>query len=308
MTDNRATQRLKAEIQQWKERRKAVILGHNYQIPAIQDIADFTGDSLDLSRRAAATDADVIVFCGVHFMAETAAILSQDKIVLLPEPEAGCPMAEMITAPQLRELKNRHPGAAVVCYVNSSAEVKAESDLCCTSANAPDVVASLPPDKPAIFVPDKYLGAWTAKKIGRKLILWEGYCPTHACITPDDVEKIRAEYPDALVMVHPECLTEVSRMADVVTSTSGMCRTARETDAGTIAVGTEEGWLYRLKKKNPGKTFLPLSPAAVCPNMKLNTLEKVLWSLQEMQHRVTVPPDTARRALKSLDAMIKSGA
>ncbi len=295
---------MRDEIKRWKKHRNAVILGHNYQIPAIQDISDFTGDSLDLSRRAAETDADVIVFCGVHFMAETAAILSPEKTVLLPEPEAGCPMANMIDAQQLRELKSRHPNAVVVCYVNSSAEVKAESDLCCTSANAADIAASIPPDKPVIFVPDKYLGAWTAEKSGRELILWEGYCPTHACITPYDIERVRGEYPGIFVMVHPECLTEVSHMADAVESTSGMCRVARETEAEVIGVGTEKGLVYRLEKENPDKKFVHITGAAVCPNMKLNTLEKVLWSLQEMQHEVIVPAGTARRAKGALEAML----
>ncbi len=307
MTDTAQQQRLKAGIRKWKDRRNAVILGHNYQVPAIQEISDFTGDSLGLSRRAAETDADVIVFCGVHFMAETAAVLSPDKAVLLPEPEAGCPMADMITAPQLRELKARHPDATVVCYVNSSVEVKAESDLCCTSANAAAIVASVPSDTPVIFVPDKYLGAWAAEQTGRELILWEGYCPTHACITPDDIERARLEHPDALIMVHPECLTQVCRMADVVASTSGMCRTARETDVREIVVGTEKGLIYRMEMENPDKRFYHLSPAALCPNMKLNTLEKVLWSLQEMRHEVTVPPDIAERAETALRAMINSG-
>lgn len=306
MTERPGTQRLKREILEWKRRRNAVILGHNYQIPSVQEISDFTGDSLGLSRRAAETDADVIVFCGVHFMAETAAILSPEKTVLIPEPEAGCPMANMITARQLQRLKAENPGAAVVGYVNTSAAVKAQCDMCCTSSNAAEVVDSVPAGQPVIFVPDKYLGAWTALKTGRELILWEGYCPTHACITPRDVETARENHPDALVMVHPECLTEVCRMADVVESTSGMCRAARRSRAREVVVGTEIGLIHRLKAENPGKTFIHIAAAAVCPNMKLNTPEKVLWSLQEMEHVVSVPADTAGRARKALQAMVNT--
>ncbi len=302
-----STNRLKREIEKWKKRRNAVILGHNYQIKSIQEISDFTGDSLGLSRKAAETNAEVIVFCGVHFMAETAAMLSPEKTVLLPEPNAGCPMADMITADQLRDLKSKHPDAEVLCYVNSSAEVKAESDRCCTSANAAEVVEAVPPEKEIIFVPDKYLGAWTAEKTGRDMILWEGYCPTHACITTDDIDKARGEHPEAMIMVHPECLTEVCRMADVVESTSGMCRAASETDKKEVVVGTEKGLINRLEAENPEKKFFHISPAAICPNMKLNTLEKVLWELQEMEHEITVPEDVAERARESLQAMINSG-
>ncbi len=304
MPVNPQIQRLKDDIALWKERRNAVILGHNYQIPVVQDISDFTGDSLGLSRRAAETDADVIVFCGVHFMAETAAILSPKKTVLIPDRQAGCPMADMITAGQLRELKAEYPDAVVVCYVNSSAQVKAESDLCCTSANAAEVVGTIPASRQIIFVPDKYLGAWTARQTGREMILWDGYCPTHACITAEDVRRARREHPDALVMVHPECPIDVCTMADVVDSTSGMCRVARETDAEQIVVGTEKGLIHRLKTENPDKEFFHISPAAICPNMKLNSLEKVLWSLQEMQHEVTVPAEVARRASRSLQSMV----
>ncbi len=304
MAKSTSREKIKSEIERWKQKRNAVILGHNYQIAPVQEISDFTGDSLGLSKLASETDADVIVFCGVFFMAETAAMLSPEKTVLIPEPNAGCPMADMINAEQLRELKKKHPDAEVVCYVNSSAEVKAESDRCCTSANAVKVIESISKDKSIIFVPDKFLGAWAARQTGRDMILWEGYCPTHACITPADVERAREEHPDALIMVHPECLAEVSQMADVVDSTSGMCRAAKETDKKEIVVGTEKGLIHRLEADNPGKTFYHISRAAICPNMKLNSLEKVLWSLQEMQYEVSVPKDVAKQALGALNAMI----
>lgn len=298
---------IKERIAEWKERRNGVLLVHNYQRAEVQAIADFLGDSLGLSREAASTEADVIVFCGVHFMAETASILSPDKTVLIPDEKAGCPMADMISADELRGMKSDHPDAAVVCYVNSTAEVKAESDLCCTSANAVKIVESIDPDRPVIFVPDKYLGTWTARQTGRDLILWEGYCPTHASITPTDVEKARREHPDAVVMVHPECLPEVAQMADAVESTSGMCRFAAETDADEILVGTEIGLIERLRRENPGKDFYAVSSAAVCPNMKLHTLEKILWSLEEMQTEVRVPPDVAEKARRSIEAMVEVG-
>lgn len=294
-------------IEEWKRRRNAVLLVHNYQRAEIQEIADYLGDSLGLSRTAADIDAEVIVFCGVNFMAETASILSPGKTVLVPDPSAGCPMADMIDATSLRAMKMEHPEAAVVCYVNSSAEVKAESDLCCTSANAADVVESIEPDRPVIFVPDKFLGAWTAGRTGRDLILWEGYCPTHVSITPQDIERARRQYPDALVMAHPECLPEVSRMADAVESTGGMCRLARESEAEEFVVATEVGLLSRLRRENPGKRFHAASRAGVCPNMKRNTLEKVLWSLQEMEHEVKVPEGVADRARRALEAMVKAG-
>jgi len=295
-------------IRELKARRNAVILVHNYQRPELQDIADFLGDSLGLSRRAAETDADVIVFCGVHFMAETASILCPDKAVLMPDPASDCPMARMITAGELRALKQGYPDAAVVCYVNSTAEVKAESDLCCTSANAAEVLSSIEPDRPVIFVPDKYLGAHAAAQTGRDLILWEGYCPVHACITPQDIDRARAEHPHAAVIVHPECLPEVSAKADAVESTSGMCRYAREADARELVVGTEVGLLYRLRKENPQKAFYPASRAAVCPNMKRNTLEKVLWSLEDLRHEIRVPDDVRTAARRAIEAMVATGA
>lgn len=298
------TDTLVDKIRDLKRRRNAVILVHNYQLPEVQDIADFAGDSLGLSRRAAATDADVIVFCGVHFMAETASILSPDKIVLLPDPHAGCPMADMITADQLRDLKATHPDALVVCYVNSSAEVKAESDYCCTSANAVEVVGSLPADREIIFVPDQYLGQFVSEQTGRKMIFWNGYCATHVRITEDDIARQRYAHPEAVVMVHPECTGPVRRQADQVLSTGGMCRYVPTSDASEFIVGTEIGMTYRLATDNPDKTFYPVKDNAVCPNMKRIKLETVLWALEDMKHEITVPPAVRQRAATAIERMI----
>ena len=298
---------LRERIDELRARREAMILVHNYQLGEVQDIADYVGDSLDLSRKAAATPAKVIVFCGVHFMAETAAILSPDKIVLLPAKEAGCPLADMADAERLRRMKTEHPGAAVVCYVNSSAEVKAESDICCTSANAARVVAQIEPDREIIFLPDQYLGDYVREVTGRQLILWPGFCPTHMRILPEHINRKKKQYPDARVIVHPECRREVTRVADEVLSTGGMCRYARETDAPTIIVGTELGLLHRLDKENPDKRFVPATEQAVCPNMKLITLEQVLWALEEMQYRIEVPQQVRSRAEAAVQRMIASG-
>jgi quinolinate synthase len=292
------------KIKELKNERNAVILAHNYQTGEIQDIADFTGDSLALSIKAAATDADVIVFCGVKFMAETAAILSPGKTVLLPDKNAGCPMADMITAVQLRELKQKHPGAVVVCYVNSSAEVKAESDYCCTSANAVEVVESLPKDKKIIFVPDQHLGHFVVEKTGRDMILWPGYCTTHVFITEDDIKKARAAHPGAIVMAHPECTEPVKAVSDKLFSTGQMLKFAKQSDVKSFIIATETGIIHSLKKENPGKEFYPVTTRAVCPNMKRITLDKVLWSLEDMHYKITVPADIAARAKSSLEKMI----
>ncbi len=297
---------LEERIQILKSERNAVILAHNYQRPEVQDLADFTGDSLGLSRRAASTEADVIVFCGVHFMAETAAILSPRKTVLLPDVHAGCPMADMINADQLREMKSGHPNALVVCYVNSSAEVKAESDYCCTSANATAIIESIPKDREIIFVPDKFLGSYTAEVTGRSMIFWQGYCPTHACIDPRDIRELKEKHPRAKVVVHPECPSRVVELADAVLSTSGMCAFARDDDAQEFIVATELGMLHRLKNDNPGKRFYPATANAVCPNMKTITLEDVLWSLEDMQHVVTVDPQIAAAARTAIDRMVST--
>jgi len=296
------------KIQKLKKARRAVILAHNYQIAEVQDIADFVGDSLELSIKASQTDAEVIVFCGVHFMAETAKILSPRKTVLLPDKSAGCPMADMIGAEELRDLKAKHPGAKVMCYVNTSAEVKAECDLCCTSANAVRMVQEVLKDaEEIIFVPDKYLAAFVANKTGREFITWQGFCPTHAKILPKHVEEARTRYPGAVVMVHPECRPEVAAIADMVISTGGMSRYAKETPAREIIVGTEPGIIHRLKKEAPDKVFHPISDEVICPNMKRTTVEKILWSLEDMQHVIEVPEPIADRARRAIEAMLKVG-
>ncbi len=295
------------KISALKKRRNAVILAHNYQPGEVQDIADFVGDSLDLSQKAAETSAGVIVFCGVRFMAETASILCPDKVVLLPDMNAGCLLADMITAEQLRAKKKEHPQAVVVCYVNSPAEVKAESDICCTSANAVKVVESLDA-REVLFVPDQNLGDYVSTKTGKKMILWPGFCPTHAVmIRPERIRELRQEYPQAKVVVHPECTPEVIALADEVLSTGGMCRYAQRDEVREMIVGTEVGIIHRLKKENPGKRFIPVSEQAICPDMKLITLEKVLRSLEEMGPEVKVPEEIRLRAKAAVDKMLKIG-
>jgi len=289
-----------------KKRRGAVILVHNYQLGEVQDIADFTGDSLELSQNAASTDADVVVFCGVRFMAETASILCPDKTVLLPDISAGCLMADMITAEQLREKKKEHPGATVVCYVNSPAEVKAESDICCTSANAVEVVESLAAEE-ILFVPDQYLGHYVSTKTDKKIILWPGFCPTHARIKPEHIIELKQEYPGAKVVVHPECRPEVIALADEALSTGGMIKFARNEEVKEMIVGTEIGIIHRLKKENPGKKFIPVSEQAICPDMKLITLDKVLRSLEEMAPEVKVAEEIRLRAKAAIDKMLEVG-
>jgi quinolinate synthase len=298
------TMNLQDEIQQLKQARSAVILAHNYQPGEVQDIADFTGDSLELARKATDIRADVVVFCGVHFMAETAAILNPGKTVLIPDADAGCPMADMITGEQLRQLKAQHPDAKVLCYVNSTAEVKAESDCCVTSANATAVAQSLPPDQPIIFVPDRHLGGYTAEQMGRTFILWPGFCPTHARLTATHIGNARAAHPGAPVLVHPESPKPVRDAADAVLSTGGMCRYVLNRPEAAFVIGTEVGILHRLRRENPAKTFFPLLEQAVCPNMKKITLEKVLWSLHDMQTVVSVPETVASRARRSIEAML----
>jgi len=293
------------QIEDLKIERDAVILAHNYQPGEIQDLADFTGDSLGLSIQASKTDADVIVFCGVRFMAETAAILSPEKTVLLPEKSAGCPMADMITAEQLRQLKQEHSGALVVCYVNSTAEVKAESDYCCTSSNAVEVVNSLPEDKPIIFVPDQHLGQFVAERTERDLILWPGYCTTHVFITADDIKAAREKYPDAVVMAHPECTEPVKELSDELLSTGQMLKFAAQSTAKRFIIATENGIIHALKKQNPDAEFIPASHRAICPNMKKITIDKVIGSLQEMKYKITVPESIRVKAEKSLDRMVE---
>jgi quinolinate synthase len=292
-----------AEIIRLKKQRKAIILVHNYQRPEVQDLADFVGDSLELSQKAAKTEAEVIVFCGVHFMAETAYIVNPGKTVLLPDFESGCPMADMITAEKLIEKKKEIPGAIVVCYVNSSAAVKAESDICCTSANAVKVVQSLPPDQEILFIPDQYLGQWVAQRTGRKMHFWPGFCPTHMKIFWKKIIAEKKKHPGAIALVHPECRSDAKEAADEVLSTGGMMRYVSQSPGKEFLIGTETGIIYRLKKENPGKSFYPVNPKAICPNMKKNTLQKVLWSLQERQHVVTVPEAIRTRALSAVERM-----
>ena len=292
------------KIRALKKKRNAVILTHNYQLGEIQDMADFVGDSLELSQKAAETGADVIVFCGVQFMAETASILCPDKVVLLPDIKSGCLMADMITVERLRAKKKEHPQAVVVCYVNSTAEVKAESDVCCTSANAIRIVESLDAQE-ILFIPDQYLGHYISARTGKKMILWPGFCPTHVRIRPERIKELRQEYPQAKVVVHPECTPEVIALADEVLSTGGMCRYAQRGEVREMVVGTEIGIIHRLKRENPGKRFIPVSEQAICPDMKLITLEKVLWSLEEMSPEVKVPEAIQLRAKAAVDRMLE---
>ena len=300
-------QNIISRINELKKSLNAIILVHNYQIGEVQEIADFLGDSLGLSREAAGTDAEVIVFCGVHFMAETAAILAPEKTVLIPDPEAGCPMADMITVEELRAVKADHPGAVVVAYVNSSAAVKAETDICCTSANAAAVVESIPGDREIIFVPDKYLGSYVQRITGRKLILYPGYCPVHRKLLPEMIEAQKILHPRALVMVHPECTPEVIDRADEVLSTSGMERVAFQSEREEFIVGTEVDMVTRLRRDNPGKQFYPASDLIVCQDMKKITLEKVLWSLEEKKYEVIVPEEIRIKALRAVNAMVEIG-
>jgi quinolinate synthase len=296
---------LERKIEELKKKRKAVILAHNYQLPEVQDVADFLGDSLELSRIASKTKAKVIVFCGVHFMAETASILCPDKIVIMPDITAGCPMANMINAEQLRKLKERYPKAIVVGYVNTSAEVKAELDYCCTSTNAIKVIQALKDKKEIIFLPDKYLADYVSKKTDKRLIVWNGFCPVHIKILPEDIEREKKFHPQAKVMVHPECLPQVINVADAVLSTSKMCEYAKNSKAKEFIVGTEVGIIYRLKKENPDKEFYPASEKAVCPNMKKNTQKKILLALEELKEEVRVSEVIRKRALKPIENMLK---
>jgi quinolinate synthase len=293
------------KINKLKKEKNAVILAHNYQIPEVQDIADYVGDSLGLSIQASKTNTDVIVFCGVYFMAETAKILSPEKTVLIPDKNAGCPMADMINAEELRQLKAEHPKAKVLCYVNTTAAVKAECDICCTSGNAEQVVKkAFLKDDEIIFVPDQHLADYVSKKAGRDFIIWSGFCPTHARILAEDILSQKARHPEAKVIAHLECASDVIRLSDLVLSTGGMLQYAGETKDREFIICTETGILHRLRKENPGKTFYPVSERALCPNMKLTTLEKVLWSMEEMGFEVTVPQDIMNKARTCLQRMI----
>jgi quinolinate synthase len=291
---------IEERILELKRERNAVILVHNYQRGEVQDIADFVGDSLELSQQASQTSADVIVFCGVHFMAETASILNPRKTVLLPDISSGCPMADMITADQLRRKKAEIPGATVVAYVNTTAAVKAEADYCCTSANGVRVVQNIENDK-IIFVPDQYLGDFISRRTGKKMTLWPGYCPTHLRILPEDIIQRKKEHPGAKVVAHPECRPEVVALANEALSTSGMVRYAARPDVRELIVGTEVELLYRLNKDTP---FYPASARAVCPDMKKITLEKVLKSLETLTPEVKVPEEIRVKAIAAVDRML----
>ncbi len=292
-------------IQFLKEKHRAIILAHNYQIGEVQDVADLIGDSLELARYAASTDADVIVFCGVHFMAETAKIMNPSRKVVVPDLKAGCPMSDMITPEEVDRLRLKNPGAVVVTYVNSPASVKAKSDICCTSANAVRIVSSIPPETPVIFIPDQFLGDYVQRETGRKLILFEGFCPTHMRIMASDIDRARTENPDALVIAHPECQPDVAIRADVVASTSRMASAVRDSAARQVVVGTEIGMIHRLRKENPTKEFIPACSTCDCANMKVNSLEKILWSLEDLAPEITLPEDVIRGARKALDRMIE---
>jgi len=295
---------LAENIAKLKTKKDAIILAHNYQIGEVQDIADFIGDSLQLSIEASKIKNKIIVFCGVHFMAETAKILSPQKKVLLPDINSGCPMADMINASQLDELKNKYPDAVVVCYVNSSAEVKALSDICCTSSNAVNVVKSIPKNKEIIFIPDKYLGSYVQSQTGRELILWNGYCPTHVSINAKNIIQLKKKHLDAVVIVHPECTPDIIKVADKVASTGGMIKYAKKTKKKEFVIGTEIGIIHRLKKENPDKTFHPALGNAICPNMKLINLEKVLLSLEEERHEIDITEEVIQKARSAIDKMV----
>jgi quinolinate synthase len=296
---------LQSEIRELARAKGAVILAHNYQRAEVQDVADVTGDSLGLSRHAASSQAKLIVFCGVHFMAETAAMLAPDRPVILPDLNAGCPMAEMVDVEGLQALKDQHPGAMVVSYVNTTAAVKAISDICCTSANAANVLRSLPSGREIIFTPDMNLGRWAAKQAGREVIVWQGFCPTHVWIKLSHIEAARAAHPNAKVVVHPECDPEVSDAADAVESTSGMVRFCQQDYAKEYLIGTEVGMIHRLTKDCPGKTFYPVTEIALCRNMKLITLEKVLAALRNEGPVVTVDPEVRAKALTAVQRMVE---
>jgi quinolinate synthase len=307
------------EIRALAKARNAVILAHNYERAEVQDVADYVGDSLGLSREAAKTDAQVIVFCGVHFMAETAAILSPQKTVLLPDMAAGCSLASTIDADQLRAWKAEHPGAVVVSYVNTTAEVKAESDYCCTSGNAVEVVNSIPADKEILFLPDMFLGAHVRRATGRtNMHVWMGECHVHAGIDPEHISMQRAAHPGAEFLIHPECGCATSVVEAVsagavdpagvqILSTEGMIRRPKESSSNEFIVATETGILHRLRRENPTKRFFPANDRAVCAYMKVTTLPKVINALRHMQHRITVPPDVAERARRAIERMVSIG-
>lgn len=292
------------EIQALKKERNAVILAHNYALGEVQDLADFVGDSLELSRKAASCNAPVIVFCGVRFMAETAKILSPDSIVLHPSPDAGCPMADMATVEEVRKYREEHPESVLVAYVNTTAATKTAVDICCTSGNAEKIIASIPADREIMFLPDANLGANVSKKMGRKMNLWHGCCPTHNAVEPERIAKARKEHPNAVVLVHPECPPETVEAADVALSTGGMLTFVKESSAKEFIIGTEIGILHRLRLENPDKLFYLLEPSPLCTNMKKITPEKVLEALKNLEPRIELDEETIRDARASIDKML----
>lgn len=317
-TDTSENDRLIREINIWRRKRNALIIAHNYQIPEIQDLADYVGDSLGLSQQAAASDNDVIVFCGVHFMAESAAIFSPEKTVLIPDPNAGCSLAASIDGNELRKWKRRYPDAVVVSYVNTTAEVKAESDFCCTSTNAVRVVESIPKQKEIIFTPDMFLGDYVARMTGRKIYVYPGECHVHARVRPKDVLEKMGKYPGAEFLIHPECgcvsecmhyvaVKEIPDQKTHILSTGGMMKHAKTSSAHEFIVATETGILHRLKKENPKKTFRPLREDMVCEYMKMITLDKLLNSLVNLVHKVEVPQEIAQRARVPIERMLAIG-
>lgn len=295
---------IQERIQDLKREKYAVILAHNYQLPEIQDVADYVGDSLDLSKTAARVEEDLIVFCGVRFMAETAKILSPDKKVIVPENAAICPMAKMIDAETVRDMREEHPDAVFVAYVNTTSDVKAEVDLCVTSANAVRIVSELPADKEIVFLPDKNLGRYIRQETGRTIHIFSGFCPTHNRMLKEDIILAREKWPNALVVSHPECVPEVIELSDHIASTSGMLRFARESDAKEFIIATEQGMLHRLKKENPGKKFYSPSALNICPNMKKTTIAKLLHALETERTEVDVPEDIRCRAIKTIEYML----
>ena len=296
---------IEQEIRKLRDERHAVILAHNYTAPEVQDIADFVGDSLELSRKAAECHAPVIVFCGVRFMAETAKILSPDSVVLHPNPHSGCPMADMADPEAVAKYRTEHPDTLLVAYVNTTAATKTAVDICCTSGNAEKVISALPKDQKILFLPDANLGANVAKKLNRPMDLWPGFCPTHNRIMPEQIEKARAAHPGAPVIVHPECPPATADLADQALSTGGMLKFVRESKEKEFIIGTETGILHRMRKENPDKVFYPLEPEPLCPNMKKITLEDVLFALQDMKPQIELDADTIARARPPIDRMLQ---
>lgn len=297
---------IQIKIRELLKKRNAILLAHNYQRPEVQDVADLCGDSLELSIKASKTDADIIIFCGVHFMAETASILCPDKRVILPVKDAGCPMADMISAEQLKKKKQEMPGAVVVSYVNTTAEVKAETDICCTSANVLNVVNTIDPATPIYMTPDRNLARYTKEHTEREnLYWWDGYCPVHDGLTAEQVKKVKEEHPDALLIAHPECRIEVLRLADAIRSTSGMIRYAQESEHKKFIIATETGLLYPLSKANPGKIFIPADPDMICPDMKKTGLLDIIKALESLEPEIKVPEHIQKKAISAVNRMLE---